>query len=399
MNSTPVDNATDARFPSTYGRSLADLLASLLRQGGGSRVVDREQVRQLWRARYPQAAAESVKRNNRRPAAANDTVGTKAKTSLNQAYRALEQAGVINRRHDTVQVADVRLLVEIARQYTGFDAAFASPSTPSPKGTPLTRYDTHVMSMATHMGKDIAEHASNAASYATEHDNELHNDDARQVGALAYLQHVLAHTRELFVRELASRVREEGMTADAIAEGLAEHGITTTGEQLRAAYPQIVGMERQLRWLLTNGPRYLPLLHQVSRFVTTWPTLVRVDHHDKATETHRLIAATLSDVGWDGTTEGLSLLENWVFLHYTPVEHVWLSHMAVEVLPFGPVRDAALALQQLVAEFYEAGQGETTPSGDPAAAVMPGDPLVGLAVSVRGLDASIPLHTVGRVLS
>jgi len=120
------------RFPSTYGRSLADLLASLLRQGETSRVVDREQVRQLWRNRYPQAAADSIKRITRRSAAANDTVGTKAKQSLNQAYRALEQAEVITRRdNDTVQVVDVRRLVEIALQYSGADAAFSGPENSS----------------------------------------------------------------------------------------------------------------------------------------------------------------------------------------------------------------------------------------------------------------------------
>lgn len=119
------------RFPSTYGRSLADLLASLLRQAD-SRVVDREQVRQLWRARYPQAAAESVRRTSRRPATANDTVGTKAKASLSQACRALERAGVISRRDDdTIQVVDVRRLVEIALQYTGADAAFSGVETPA----------------------------------------------------------------------------------------------------------------------------------------------------------------------------------------------------------------------------------------------------------------------------
>lgn len=132
------DDTTDARFPSTYGRSLADLLADLLRQGGASRVVDREQVRQLWRARYPQATAMSTPRTSRRrPFAANDSAGTRAKNSLNQAYRALEQAGVISRRDDDrVAIVNVQLLVEIARQYTGSDAAFAGGDNPSPGRSP-----------------------------------------------------------------------------------------------------------------------------------------------------------------------------------------------------------------------------------------------------------------------
>lgn len=263
----------------------------------------------------------------------------------------------------------------------------------------MNRYDTQVMSMAARLAKDLEDQAVKAASYGQDPDAELHGDSARAVGALAFLQHSLAHVREQFARELANRVQEEGMTADAIAEGLAEHGIATSGDQIRAAYPQVLTMERQLMWLITHGPRYLPMLHQVSRFVATWPSLVRSEHHKEASETHRLIAATLSDVGWNGTVEGLGILEPWVFIHYRPTANPWLSHMAVEVLPPGEVRDAAMALQQAVAEFYETGHGETAPSGDLAFTVTAGDPLAGLHVAVKNLDASIPLHAVGRVLS
>ena len=136
MDSTPSDDTTDARFP-TYGCSLADLLAGLLRKGGGSRVADREQVRELWRRRYPQMAAMSLKRTNRRPSAANDTEGTRAKNTLNQAYRALEKAGVISRRDAaTVSVVNVPLLIQVANQYMGSDAMFPAARAHPPERNP-----------------------------------------------------------------------------------------------------------------------------------------------------------------------------------------------------------------------------------------------------------------------
>ncbi len=122
----------EERFPSRYGRSLADLLAGLLRENGNGRTLNREAVRVLWRRRYPQQAAASLERSTLRTGKANDTSGSRSRTSLNQAYRALEQAGIINRLTvDSVSVLDVRRLVEIARQYKGFDARSSTPGTPT----------------------------------------------------------------------------------------------------------------------------------------------------------------------------------------------------------------------------------------------------------------------------
>jgi hypothetical protein len=113
----------EERFPSRYGRSLADLLAGLLRDGDGTRVVDRELIRILWRRRYPEMAAAS--RDRPTPGRRCNTSGAKTGGTLNQAYRALEQANVAVRRACTVNVVDVRALVQIAHQYTGSDAAFS----------------------------------------------------------------------------------------------------------------------------------------------------------------------------------------------------------------------------------------------------------------------------------
>lgn len=102
-----------------YARSLAHVLVALLQQGG-SRVVDREQVRQQWRIRYQETASTSRTRTGRRPV--HDSAGTRAKSALNRAYRGLEQAGAVSRDDDgTVRVVDVRVLVEFAREYAGPD--------------------------------------------------------------------------------------------------------------------------------------------------------------------------------------------------------------------------------------------------------------------------------------
>lgn len=101
----------------TYSISAADLLVELLRVGG-SRVVSREELRGLWKARYPVLNGRSVQAYNKRKKRV-DNYGSAASGKLTQALAALERGGVVQRLLDTdaVRVLDIAALVAAANLY------------------------------------------------------------------------------------------------------------------------------------------------------------------------------------------------------------------------------------------------------------------------------------------
>lgn len=260
----------------------------------------------------------------------------------------------------------------------------------------MTSNDSHIPTMARNLRSHLADQASNAESFASE-DSRTENGAA--VGAIAYYQHGMHHARQLHDRALEEAVRYNGLSPEEIAEGLAEHGITTTAADLRAAYPQIKAMERQVQWMHQNAPAYIPLLHQVSRVVAVWPGLVPSEHYREAEQVHRLVACTLADIGWEGNPWELDMVKSspGLVMIYAPHRHPWLSHLAVGVVTDGLARDAVDKLREMVSAYYQAGQ-EITPVPDDL------DPIVGDPVSLlrdavtnrRGTDV-IPLHVATPV--
>jgi len=258
----------------------------------------------------------------------------------------------------------------------------------------VSHYDSHIPTMARNLHDHLDEQASNAESYAEEGGN-LRSAHALHVGAVAFLQHGLGHARRLLAARLEECVRSKGMTAEHIAEGLAEHNVTTTAEQLRATFPQITVMERQVRWMIAHADEYLPLLHRVSRIVPAWPGLVRHDHHREAEQTHRLVAATLVDTGWDGTRAGLSEVDSGLLMMYAPTACPWLSRVVADVLPHGLVREAVQALQDMVEDYYDLGRDDAAAAPVVRSDDMTVDPFDVLHQAVHGADAGdIALHAV-----
>lgn len=255
----------------------------------------------------------------------------------------------------------------------------------------MSHHDSHIPTMARHLRDHLAEQASRAGDYAAEE-----NGHASEVGALAYLQHSLNQARQLHEKAVEEVVRQQGMTAEEIAEGLARYGITATAEQLRDAYPQIAGMERQVRWMYDHAARYLPLLHQVSRIVAGWPGLVPQDHQHAAEQAHRLLAASLSDTGWNGDLTALEHVDPWLLAMYAPHRQPWLSHLAVDLVTDTWARKPVAELRQLVDGYYAAGQDVTPDAADIDTAL--GDPVEMLRRAVKGedLDAT-PLHVANPV--
>lgn len=249
----------------------------------------------------------------------------------------------------------------------------------------MNSHDSHIPTMARHLREHLAEQASIAYSYSSE-------EHGHELGSIAYYQHGINHARQLHERALEEAVRYQGLTAEDIAEGLAAHNITTTAADLRAAYPQIKAMERQVRWMAENAAAYIPLLHQVSRIAVVWPGLVPWDHYREAERVHRLVACTLSDVGWNGNPWDLAKTDPGMVMIYAPHRQPWLSHLAVDVVTDGLARQAVGRLRDLVAAYYRAGE-EMSPVPDDIDPIV-GEPVALLQEAVRALPggASIPLH-------
>lgn len=246
-------------------------------------------------------------------------------------------------------------------------------------------HDSHIPTMSRHLREHLAEQASNASGYS----GEFHGNE--QLGAIAYYQHGINQARQLHARALEEAVRHQGMTIEEIAGGLAEHGITTSAAQLCDAFPQLVGMQRQVRWMEVNAAVYLPLLHQVSRIVAGWPGLVPWDQQHDAENAHRLLAASLSDTGWNGEPTALAHCDRWLLMMYAPHRQPWLSQLAVDVVTDGLAQQPVNELRQLVSGYYAAGQDVTPDAADVDRAL--GDPVELLRGAVRGEPQDvIPLH-------
>lgn len=257
----------------------------------------------------------------------------------------------------------------------------------------MSSHDSHVPAMARNLRDHLAQQASNAEAEASENSK---TENGAAVGAIAYYQHGMHHARQLHDRALEQAVRDNGMLAEEIAEGLAEHGITTTAADLYAAYPQIKSMEHQVQWMSANAGAYIPLLHQVSRIVAVWPGLVPSDHYREAEQVHRLVARTLADIGWEGNPFELNMARGGdagLVMIYAPHRQPWLSHLAADVVSDGLARQAVVTLRQLVDAYYRCGGQGTGPIADDIDPIV-GDPMSLLRDAVsdrRGVDV-IPLH-------
>lgn len=220
----------------------------------------------------------------------------------------------------------------------------------------------YASSLAYNLRKHLADEAEKANTWATEGGDGLHAASSYYVAPLAYYQHAMGQLSALFGVQLEQCVRRDGLTAEQVAEGLADHGVNTTADQLRATYPQIVGMERQNQWLSENAHKYLPLLFRVSRMLPALPGLIGDEYRWSAENTAGCVSAALADGGWDGTVAGLASVDTGLLTTLAPQAFPWLTQMTVGALPHGRIRDVVTELLDLVDEYYAAGHDERTPA-------------------------------------
>lgn len=254
----------------------------------------------------------------------------------------------------------------------------------------------YASSLAYDLRKHLADEAGKANTWATEGGDGLHSNSSYYVGPLAYYQHAMNQLHTLFSVQLEQAVRRDGLTAEQVAEGLADHGVDTTAEQLRQTYPQIVTMERHVQWMSAHADTWLPLLYRVSRLLPTWPVLLGDEYRWTAENTAGCISAALADTETSTTPAGLRALDVGMLMQFAPTECTWITRLAVDLMPEGRTRDTVASLVELAEQFYEAGREQREPAN--STVDLTEDPLDALARAVRGHQRDrIELHHVQPV--